>query len=90
MEVSTQVRIVGAGSQRGPPLAGFSLEEKYLQGSRKIGSGAFSTLFAGTARASGKVVAIKVIDRSKMQWVVVMCFKMKLKISKLYKEGLIL
>ncbi len=50
------------------PVAGVSFEEKYLQGSRKIRSGTFSTVFAGTDRASGKAVAIKVIDRSKMQW----------------------
>jgi hypothetical protein len=50
------------------PIAWISFEEKYLQGSRTIGEGAFSTVFAGTARASGREVAIKVIDRSKMQW----------------------
>jgi predicted Ser/Thr protein kinase len=50
------------------PIAGVSFEEKYLQGSRTIGEGVFSTVFAGTDRASGRKVTIKVIDCSKMQW----------------------
>ncbi len=41
---------------------------KHLLGLTTIGIGAFSTVFAGVNKASGKAVAIKVIDRSKMQW----------------------